>query len=82
LGNEFILILVNFSDKDAETIIHIPEHVFEYLQYDPSTAGPGSDLLSGEKISARLDNEEGMLSINVKAHNGRILKYRKKKSKI
>ena len=32
LGNETIMIVVNFANKDAEVSIEIPDHAFDYLE--------------------------------------------------
>ena len=73
-GNEILLIVVNFDDKDVETSINIPAGVFEFLQVSPEKIREGVDLLTKEK-SGSLLRPYNLFRTGLKANGGRIFKF-------
>ena len=73
-GNEILLIVVNFDDKDVETSINIPANVFEFLQVLPEKIGEGIDLLTEEKAGSSL-KPDNLFWVELKANGGRIFKF-------
>jgi len=73
-GNELLLIVVNFDDKDVETSIYVPANVFEFLQVLPEKIGEGIDLLTKEKAGSSL-RPDNLFRAEVKANGGRIFKF-------
>jgi len=73
-GNEILLIVVNFEDKDVETSIDIPASVFDFLQISPKKIGTGIDLLTNEK-SGSLLKPDNLFRTELKANGVRIFKF-------
>lgn len=56
-GNETLLIVVNFDNKEYSTDIHIPQHAFDFLSIAQGLYNT-IDLLSGEKREIMLTSEK------------------------
>lgn len=71
-GNEILIIVANFSDKNEVVDINIPQAALDYLEI-ASNKYKAKDLLSKKDISLYIANNSN-LKINVPANNGVVLK--------
>ena len=71
-GNELVLVVANFDNKDVDTQIIIPSHAFDYLQI-PSASRTAIDLISGKQISIQLQPDK-LIPLHIPANNGIVLK--------
>ncbi len=71
---EFVLAVVNFSDKAAAVRINIPNEAFEYMGVDPSDLKYSEDLLTGNKQKLNGFGSEPF-SIESEAFSGKLIKF-------
>ncbi len=71
-GNELLLVLVNFSNTNADVEIVLPSHAFEYLELKPGTV-TATDLLSKQKASKTLSDRTPFPS-HIPAHGAVVWK--------
>ena len=74
--NEFIIIMVNFSDTEAHVKVNLPEHAFEYLEMPRGTVC-AHDLLSGQKSEKTL-SELTPFASHIPPHGAVMWKFWKK----
>ncbi len=72
-NHEFVLVVVNFSDKATTVCVNIPEEAFDYMGVNPSDLKQSEDLLTGSKQKL---NEFGtdMFLIELEAFSGKVVK--------
>lgn len=74
-SNEVLLVVANFSQKEAECSVRLPHHAFEYLNLPEKTV-TASDLLSeGNAISFEL-KPDCLAHMSVPGCGGRIYKFK------
>jgi hypothetical protein len=77
-GDELLLIVANFDDRDTDIRIFLPENVFFYFEIDEASVTSAEDLLSKEKMTAKIERNT-CYSLHLKKHNARIVKFSLKK---
>lgn len=71
---DMILIVVNFSDTDADLGINIPLHAFDFLESESKIATSGVDMIDGSAIDETIQADT-KYKIFVKRNWVRILKF-------
>ena len=71
-GNQLMLVVVNFDEKEAECQVSIPEHVFGWWQLAEGLF-PATDLLSGTKSIVELRPNQAV-TVKVPALGGCLVK--------
>ncbi len=74
-GNDLILVVANFDNKDAKVGINIPEHVFEYYGLPETDDVKVTGMMSNSFFHFSF-NSKSPTRLLVPALNGRILKFR------
>lgn len=71
---ELMLIVSNFSDKNANITINIPEHAYEYFKINSKNYKSCKGLIHGKtkKLKSGLD---GSFSVQIPAYSGEIIKF-------
>jgi Glycosidases len=77
-AGELILIVANFDDRDIESKVFIPSHVFEYFQLNSEKIKGAKDLLTNEKVNPQIQRND-CYNLSVKKNNLRILSFSLKK---
>ncbi len=77
-GNEILLIVVNFDDKDVETSIYIPKHVFEFFEINPKKIEEGQELLTDKKSTSFL-RPNALFYTKLAKNSGKIFKFTEKR---
>lgn len=73
-GREHILVIVNFSDKEAVSAVHLPAHAFAYLELPSSLTVDATELLTGQKIVLNLI-AGACVDLTLPAHSGVLWKF-------
>ncbi len=71
---EILLIVVNFEDREVESSVLIPKHVFECLGINLKKLTGGTELLTGKKTTSFLQPDKLFKTI-LKANSGQIHKF-------
>ncbi len=77
--NELLIILVNFSDMEAQVEVNIPSHAFEYLEVSRASK-IAQELLSGQKTKKTVSDAVPFAS-HIPAHGAVIWKIKTAKPK-
>lgn len=72
-GDEQLLIVVNFDNKDVDVKINIPQHAFEYLSLSQGLYHT-IDLLSDEESEVMLNQDEPV-ALNIKKYGAAIVRF-------
>lgn len=75
LGNDLIVVAVNFGQSDARMRVNIPVHAFDCLSMPQGTDPEARELLSGAKGPMLLSSTEPM-EIDVAAHGAAVWKIK------
>jgi hypothetical protein len=73
-GDELLLIIANFDDKDVDVRIFLPEHAFSYFKIAETQMQSVQDLLTGEKMPVEL-KPDSYYSLNLEKNSVKILKF-------
>ncbi len=73
-GQEIVLVVVNFDNRDAEVDINIPEHLFEFFSLQPTDNVKADGLLSDCPFYISFSSQHPTRLL-VSANNGRMLKF-------
>lgn len=74
IGEEFILVVSNFSDQKVNITVQIPQEAFDYLEIDPREIKSVKELLKGAKV--KLDNLDN-IPLSIEAYDSVALKFKK-----
>jgi predicted acylesterase/phospholipase RssA/glycosidase len=74
LGNEYILVAANFSDREETAYIHIPEEAFDSLNIQDNAPAQAKDLLNRNTVISTLTSAYPHV-LQVPANGGRIIKF-------
>ena len=72
--NELLLIAVNFDDKDIDTQIFIPEHVFACFEINETCIRSAEELLSGTTLNIML-KQDSFYPVHLKKNNACIIQF-------
>jgi len=72
-GDETLLIVVNFDNKEYSTDIHIPQHAFDFLSIAQGLYNT-IDLLSGEKREIMLTSEKP-ITLKMQGNGALIIRF-------
>jgi glycosidase len=75
LGEELILVVLNFSDTAAKFVINIPQHAFEFCGIPDNKAMEAIDLFTGERRLAAL-TQIYPYSVAVQGYGGKVIKFK------
>ena len=73
-GNEFILVVANFSSESKKTSLAVPLHAFDYLVIPNGIFWTATELLTDKKMHLSLSSNEPLF-IDVPANAGLMLKF-------
>jgi glycosidase len=73
-GDEMLLIIANFGEKDAEITVNIPQEAFDYLQIDPIRINACKELLSDDEKELS-EIKDGRFSESIGSYSGKIFKF-------
>ena len=71
--DELILTVVNFDNSEAEIVVHIPEHAFEFFQLAKNNNFAAFPLLTDRKEKINFSKNHP-LRINIAANSGELYK--------
>jgi glycosidase len=74
LGNEFILVIANFSSESKSFSLTIPKYAFEFLEIPDGIFRIATELLSEKEVQINLSSYES-LSMDVQGNSGLLLKF-------
>ncbi|MDR3340181.1 MAG: alpha-amylase family protein [Candidatus Symbiothrix sp.] len=77
-GNELLLIAVNFDERDVGVSVFLPASVFDYFEINKAVVTSAKDLLTGEKMSAKIA-PDSFYPMRIKKYNAKIVKFFMKK---
>ncbi|MDR3217510.1 MAG: alpha-amylase [Dysgonamonadaceae bacterium] len=73
-GNELLLIAVNFDAQDVAVSVFLPASVFDYFEINKAVITSAKDLLTGEKMAAKI-TPDTFYPMRIKKYNVRIVKF-------
>ncbi len=76
-GNDLLVIMVNFSDADAQVEVNIPTHAFDYLELKRGQVS-AQELLTGQKSTKTISDTEPFAS-HIPSHGAVIWKINTQK---
>ena len=56
-GNELLLVVANFDESEADVNVFIPANVFDYFEIDEAKIVSAKELLSDEKMPAKISRD-------------------------
>ena len=77
---ETLLIVANFSSKDAEVVVNVPSHLFEYYNLEENENCKWNDLLTGKETTTTFCATQPV-KLLVPGHGGCVLKAKNLKTK-
>jgi glycosidase len=76
--DDLLLIVVNFDDQPVEIGLIIPSEAFDYLKTPERSVFQCTDIMTGELFEKKISiNSEEKIRINIKASDGKVLKFKK-----
>lgn len=73
-GDELMLIVANFCEKDVDIAVNIPKEAFDYLQIDSNRIFGYKELLFGGDQKTKII-ADGLFDENIGAYSGKIFKF-------
>ena len=74
VGNELLLIAVNFDDREVDVRIFLPEHAFIYFEIDETRIRSAKELLTGTNQNAKI-RQNTTYQIHLKKNHASIIQF-------